>query len=52
MSNRSGGMGSDDIYRPAPFIAEKEPELVPPIALEEPKGFHWVLSSSTSTSRI
>ena len=43
MSNRSGGMGSDDIYRPAPFIAEKEPELVPPIALEEPKGFHWVL---------
>lgn len=43
MSNRSGGVGSDDIYRPAPFTATAEPELNPDITLEEPKGFHWVL---------
>lgn len=43
MSNRSGGVGSDDIYRPAPFVAQRDPELAPDVALEEPKGFHWVL---------
>ena len=43
MSNRSGGVGSDDIYRPAPFTATMEPELSPDFSIEEPKGFHWVL---------
>lgn len=43
MSNRSGGVGSDDIYRPTPFVAQQEPELDPDVTLEEPKGFHWVL---------
>ena len=43
MSNRSGGVGSDDIYRPTPFVAKQEPELDPDFTLEEPKGFHWVL---------
>ncbi|MBQ0029892.1 MAG: OmpA family protein [Paludibacteraceae bacterium] len=43
MSNRSGGVGSDDIYRPAPFTATPEEELKPDVTLEEPKGFLWVL---------
>lgn len=43
MSNRQGGVGSDDIYRPAPFEATREKELLPQEVLEEPKGFHWVL---------
>ncbi len=43
MSNRQGGMGSDDIYRPAPFVAEREAELLPDETIDEPKGFHWVL---------
>lgn len=43
MSNRSGGVGSDDIYRPAPFTASAEGELKPLAGLEEPKGFHWIL---------
>ncbi|MBQ8019393.1 MAG: OmpA family protein, partial [Paludibacteraceae bacterium] len=43
MSNRTGGKGSDDIYRPAPFVATREPELVPDFTIDEPKGFHWVL---------
>ena len=43
MSNRTGGKGSDDIYRPAPFVATREPELIPDFTIDEPKGFHWVL---------
>ncbi|HOI26948.1 MAG TPA: OmpA family protein [Paludibacteraceae bacterium] len=43
MSNRQGGVGSDDIYRPAPFVAEREKELLPDETIDEPKGFHWVL---------
>lgn len=43
MSNRAGGMGSDDIYRPAPFVAQREAELAPDETIDEPKGFHWVL---------
>lgn len=43
MSNRSGGVGSDDIYRPAPFVAEREPELESDFTIDEPQGFHWVL---------
>ncbi len=43
MSNRQGGKGSDDIYRPAPFQATREPELTPDFPLDEPRGFHWVL---------
>lgn len=43
MSNRQGGVGSDDIYRPAPFEAKRESELLPNETIDEPKGFHWVL---------
>jgi outer membrane protein OmpA-like peptidoglycan-associated protein len=43
ISNRTGGAGSDDIYYPASYIADEEPEIEPDFTIEEPKGFHWVL---------
>jgi hypothetical protein len=43
LSNRAGGVGNDDIFYPASYVAEEEPEIEPDFTIEEPKGFHWVL---------
>ncbi len=43
MSDRAGGKGSDDIYRPYLYSVTGEPELTPDMMIEEPKDFQWVL---------
>lgn len=43
VSNREGGKGGADIYRPIPGLPQREPELMSDFTLAEPKDFHWVL---------
>ena len=43
ISNRAGGKGLADIYRPIWLNPDREAELMSDMTIEEPKGFHWVL---------
>lgn len=43
ISNRKGGKGKADIYRPMWINPYREKELMADVTIEEPKGFHWVL---------
>jgi len=43
ISDRRGGKGKPDIYRPIWINPKRENELVADMTIEEPKDFHWVL---------
>ncbi len=43
ISDRNGGKGKPDIYRPIWINPARENELVADMTIEEPKDFHWVL---------
>lgn len=43
VSDRKGGKGRADIYRPSRIDPPRQNELTAEKTIEEPKGFHWVL---------